>query len=165
MIFITVGTEKFQFDRLMKIVDEAVSTRKIRQEIFAQTGKCNYKPKSFAYKEFIDFNEMALNIKKAEIVVSHAGVGSVILSLSLGKIPIIFPRRYDLGEHLDNHQMEFAKKIEAIQKAVVAYNGDEMIYKINNYYKILADLKPKSENTKDKLVAYLRELCGSIEKV
>ncbi len=159
MIFVTVGTEKFQFDRLIRTIDEAVAGSRIGSDVFAQIGCCKYRPKSIAYKEFIGFENMVENIKKADIVVCHAGVGSTILSLDLDKVPIIFPRKHELGEHLDDHQMEFAKKVEAMQKAIVAYSVDELIYKINNYGKILAGLKPKTEKSKQGLINYLKKIC------
>jgi len=161
MIFATVGTEKFQFDRLIRVIDEAVIGGRVGNDVFAQVGCCQYRPRSIAYKEFISFGNMVENIKKADIVVCHAGVGSTILSLNLGKVPIIFPRKHELGEHLDNHQMEFAKKMESTQKTIVAYNEEDLIFKINDYHKILAGLNPKTENSKQDLINYLKKICNT----
>ena len=159
MIFISVGTEKFPFDRLVRAMDEARIHLQIKQEVFAQIGPTAYLPKSFPCEKFFDFDQMMTRIKEADIVVTHAGVGSTILSLNLGKIPIIFPRRSDLGEHLDDHQIEFAKKMEGINRVIVAYDEVQLIEKINNYHKILRTLKPALGNSKDRLVNYLRQFC------
>jgi UDP-N-acetylglucosamine transferase subunit ALG13 len=155
MIFVTVGMEKFPFNRFIKSLDDAVINHKIKGEVFAQIGNSLYKPRALRYKRIISFNEMKDNISKSDIVISHAGAGSYILSLSLNKMPIIFPRRYDLGEHLDNHQIEFARRMEAVGKAIVAYDTHELIEKINNYHSILASLKPSLDDSKNRLVAYL----------
>ncbi|NQT95284.1 MAG: glycosyl transferase family 28 [Candidatus Omnitrophica bacterium] len=162
MIFLTVGTENFQLDRLIECIDKAVAEERLTDKVFAQTGSCRYRPKHFPYKEFIGFNEMSQHMKEADIVVSHAGVGSVILSLSLGKIPIVFPRRFKLGEHVDDHQLEFAKRIETTNKVIVAYDEEALIDKINNHNLLISGLKTYNREEKDKLIAYLKNICAGI---
>ena len=161
MIFLTVGTEKFPLDRLLKAVDEAVGNKKIDQAVFGQIGKSGYKPQWFSYKEFFEFAQMKKFIQEAEIVVSHAGIGSTLLCLNLEKIPILFPRRLDFGEHLDNHQVEFAKKIEAVGKVLVAYDEKDLMHKILNYQKLVSQLKLQSVDvSRDGLINHLKEICA-----
>jgi len=161
MIFITVGTEKFPFDRLLKAVDEALKNKKIQEEIFAQIGNSNYRPQLFLYKEYIDFDEMVKFINQSDIVVGHAGIGTTLLCLNLGKIPILFPRNATLGEHLDNHQIEFARRMDMLNKVLVAYTEKELIYKIKNYKNIVAQLKPSLVgSSKNGLINYLRNICN-----
>jgi len=159
MIFITVGTERFQFDRIIKIIDEAVVTKKMEGEVFGQIGSCAYKPKSFSYKEFISFDEMICNIKRADIVISHAGVGSLLLCANFGKIPILFPRKSALSEHVDDHQEEFAKKMDALGKALIARSAEDLIFDIINYNDLTRKKKvlPSGQN-KERLVKYLNSL-------
>lgn len=159
MIFVTVGTEKFPFDRLLTAIEEYVDKEKIKEEVFAQTGNSNYKPKSYNYKEFIGFNEVVNYIKRADIIISHAGIGSTLLCLNLGKVPIIFPRKFIFKEHLDNHQIEFAKKMESIGRVIVAYDPENLIGKINNYYEIVKNLESiLSQDNKEKLIKYLKKI-------
>ncbi|MEW6102050.1 MAG: glycosyltransferase [Candidatus Omnitrophota bacterium] len=162
MIFVTVGTEKFPFDRLLKALDEAAVSGRLCNDIFAQTGSSNYKPKSFAFRDFLDFNEMVENIKRADIVIAHAGVGSTLLTLSLGKVPVIFPRQRKFREHVDDHQLEFAKKMDETGKVIVAYGPEELIEKINNYNKLLSGLKRGPSEGKAKLVEYLIRFCENL---
>ena len=156
MIFVTVGTERFPFDRLIKAIDDAVRGGRIEGDIFAQTGRCTYKPLSFSFKDFISFQDVAKYISQADIVVSHAGVGSTLLPLTMNKIPILFPRKHFLGEHLDNHQVEFSKQIEKTGKVIVAHDEAQLIEKINNYHKIVATLKPNLRSSRVELVNYLK---------
>ncbi len=162
MIFVTVGTEKFPFDRLLKTLDEGKGLGLIEQEIFAQTGSGLYEPKYFQYQSMISFKKMICMINQAKIVVSHAGVGSTILCLSLGKIPIIISRRSELGEHVDNHQVEFAERMDDIGNVIVANNGD-LIEKINNYKEIISDLQPRRKSSRDSLILYLKDYISSLE--
>lgn len=160
MIFVTVGTEKFPFDRLLKAIDKGIENRQINEEVFAQIGNSKYDPQFFKYKNFLSFDEMIRAIQKSSIVIPHAGIGSVFLSLNLGKVPIIFPRFVHLGEHLDNHQVEFAKEMEKEGKVLAAYDEKDLIYKIKNYSDLISQLKSfKGYSNKDSLVNYLREIC------
>lgn len=162
MIFVTVGTEKFPFDRLLQTLEEALRSGGIKEELFAQTGSCRFKPSVFPSKDFIRFDEMRDYIIKADIIVAHAGVGTALLCLTLGKIPILVPRRAKLGEHLDDHQLEFAAKMEVSRAAIVAYTCEELIQKILGYRDLAAKLNSsrslRSENKK--LTDYLTQLCS-----
>lgn len=159
MIFITVGTEKFPFDRLLRAIEEAVRRGQIKDEVFAQIGNCCYEPVLFKWQRFIDFDQQAELIKKSDIVVSHAGEGSVFLCLSLGKVPVFFPRQAAFKEHLDNHQMEFAKKMASRGKVLAAFNEEELIEKIKNYKALAGQLSPLQDDAgRKKLIAYLRQI-------
>jgi len=160
MIFVSVGSEKFPFDRLLKCMDSAVKDQAIDQPVFAQIGHSQYKPHSMDYRDFIAFQEMKDYIQKADIVVLHAGIGSTLLSLQLGKVPILFPRDASLKEHLDDHQMEFVKAMGSMNKTLVAYTADELIDKITHYEKYVEELKRNSDPSKKEssLTGYLNKI-------
>jgi UDP-N-acetylglucosamine transferase subunit ALG13 len=107
MIFVTVGTERFAFERLLKAIDNGIRDKEITDDVFAQIGTSSYIPEFYEHRRFLSFGQMTENINKADIVVTHAGVGSTLLCLTLGNIPILFPRLQAKGEHLDDHQIEF----------------------------------------------------------
>ncbi len=159
MIFVSVGSTHFPFDRLIKCIDSAVENKSINRKVFAQIGSSNYIPKYIAYKKYLSFHEMTNYITKSTITVIHAGVGSVLLSLKLGKIPVLYPRLSGNGELVDNHQMEFAKKIQVINKVIVAYDEKELINAIRNYHSLVDEIKNKKSANYDnlKLDKYLIE--------
>ena len=144
MIFVTVGTEKFSFHRMIKVLDEAAASGLIKDELFGQVGTTSYAPEHFRFKAFLSFEQMVDKIKQAKIVIAHAGVGTSLLSLSLGKTPIIFPRRREFGEHLDDHQVEFAKKMDSAGRLIIAYDEKELIEKIISYPSFIKDARPAS---------------------
>ncbi|KPJ65844.1 MAG: hypothetical protein AMJ43_09860 [Coxiella sp. DG_40] len=157
MIFVTVGTEKFQFDRLLKAIDHGIKACEIKESVFAQTGSSKHVPKLFKYCGFLPFNKMIEFIKKADIVVTHAGVGSTLLCLSLGKIPVAFPRLVRMGEHLDNHQLEFARRMETDKKILAAYDERELLNKIKNYKRLISALANQNlSSSKNNLVHFLK---------
>ena len=102
MIFITLGSQKFQFDRLLEAVDELQTD----EEIFAQIGYSDYKPKNYKYKEFLDRDEFGKVMDKADIVITHGGTGAIIGAVKKGKKVIAVPRLKKYGEHVDDHQIQ-----------------------------------------------------------
>jgi len=159
MIFLTVGTEKFPFNRLIKALDDAVLQGRVKDKVFAQTGSSGYLPTSFPYIKFMSFNDMKTNIERSEIIVSHAGVGTTILALSMGKVPIIFPRKRCFGEHLDDHQLEFAAKMSAAGKVIVAESEEDLIKKVIGYKTFLPMTSRLSGKNKNSLMDSLRDIC------
>lgn len=159
MIFLTVGTsEKFPFDRLIQAIDNGIKTGQITQPVFGQIGKTSYCP-SFDHKPFIPISEMIDNTRNADIVIAHAGVGSTLLALSLGKIPIIFPRIAKLGENLDDHQTEFTQEMEKQGIVLMAYNEEELFEKIKNYSLLTTELKSKNTiSDKTQLISFLKHI-------
>ena len=88
MILVTLGTQKFQFNRLLKKIDEMIESGLIKEEVIAQTGFSTYIPKNYEYKDFFDKDEFKNIIEKTDIVITHSGVGTIIKSLGFNK-PVI----------------------------------------------------------------------------
>jgi UDP-N-acetylglucosamine transferase subunit ALG13 len=110
MIFVTVGNDFRSFDRLLKKMDEVAPL--IPNEIVMQRGYSRYLPKNTKYFNFVSMNIAIEYIQKSELVVSHAGIGTIILCKEYGIPILIFPRRKGYGEHMNDHQMEIAKALE-----------------------------------------------------
>ena len=106
MIFITLGSQKFQFNRLLKAVDEQVANGKINDEIFAQIGASEYRPKNFKFKDFLNRDEFNNWQSKCDIVIAHGGTGAIIGAVKKGKKVIAVPRLKKYGEHVDDHQLQ-----------------------------------------------------------
>ena len=114
MIFITLGSQKFQFNRLLKAVDEQVASGKIKDEIFAQIGASDYKPHSFNYKDFLNRDEFTELQGRAEIEITHGGTGAIIGAVKKGKKVIAVPRLKKYGEHVDDHQLQLIEQFKEL---------------------------------------------------
>jgi UDP-N-acetylglucosamine transferase subunit ALG13 len=112
MIFVTLGSQKFQFNRLLKAVDELVKNGTITEEVFAQTGYSDYEPQNYSFKQFLDREEFAEWEAKADIVITHGGTGAIIGAVKKGKKVIAVPRRAKYCEHVDDHQMQLIEQFE-----------------------------------------------------
>jgi UDP-N-acetylglucosamine transferase subunit ALG13 len=109
MIFVSVGTHEDPFDRLLRSFDELELT----DELVVQHGPSEVRVNGAAQFEYLPFDEVVAHVRRARAVVMHAGVGSIMISLAHGKRPIVMPRRHRLGEHVDDHQLELARRLEA----------------------------------------------------
>lgn len=159
MIFVMVGLEKFCFKRLLQTIDNAILEEKIPHKVFAQIGRSTYTPVNYEYKRFIDFVNLVELIRKSRIVVTHAGVGSTLLCFNFNKIPIIFPRFSSMKEHVDDHQVEFANKLDQEKFVLVSYSTEDLIYKINNYQNEIKAINPyRSSGCVPGLVSYLQSI-------
>lgn len=112
MIFVCLGTQIFQFDRLTKKLDELVEQGIVTDEIFAQIGAGEYLPKNYEYKKFIDKEEFESYQDKADLVISHGGTGALIGASKKGKNIIAVPRLAKFGEHVDDHQLQVVRVLE-----------------------------------------------------
>lgn len=106
LIFVTVGSRNYPFDRLFRKLDELYENGILTEKIFAQTGTSTYKPKHYEYKDFISQDEFLARIKEADIVVSHGASGSIMKALNAGKKVIAVTRLEKYGEHINDHQIQ-----------------------------------------------------------
>ena len=102
MIFITVGTQA-PFDRLIKLIDEWAKGQDIK--CFAQIANSKYKPKNIEFKTFLTEQEFTAVFEKATLIISHAGMGTIISSLRENKVILTLPRLAKFKEHRNNHQI------------------------------------------------------------
>lgn len=114
MIFVTVGTHEQQFNRLIKKVDELKRKGLIKEKVFMQIGFSDYTPKYCEYKSLISYDEMIKYLNEARIIIVHGGPASFMKVLNVGKVPLVVPRKKIYGEHVNDHQLNFAREVKRI---------------------------------------------------
>ena len=119
MIFVTVGTHEQPFDRLVRCVDELKASGVITEEVIIQTGYTDYEPQHCTWSKLLPYSDMEKYVNEARIVVTHGGPSSFIMPLQVGKTPVVVPRQEQYGEHVNDHQLLFAKEVEARQKSIL----------------------------------------------
>jgi UDP-N-acetylglucosamine transferase subunit ALG13 len=128
MMFVTVGTQ-LPFDRLIKCIDRWAGSS-FAGEVVAQIGPARWKPSHLQWVEFVGPEEFRRYVETADAVVSHAGMGSIITALELGKPILVMPRRADLGEHRNDHQMATARRFHEQGRIEVAFDETELLDKL-----------------------------------
>lgn len=127
MIFLVLGTQKFQLNRLLIEVDRQIENGSITEEVVAQIGNSDYKPLNYKYYQFLDKEVFDDYIDKASIIIAHSGIGTIITALQAGKPVIVFPRLKKYGEHIDNHQLDIAKAFEKKKYVLCCHEQDSLI--------------------------------------
>ena len=130
MIFVILGTQKFQLNRLLELMDEYVELGKINEEIYAQIGHSTYIPKHYKYERFLDKEKFDQTVEKADLIVTHSGVASIIVALNAKKPVIVYPRLSKYGEHIDNHQCEIADAFSEKNLVMCCYDDDDLYEKM-----------------------------------
>lgn len=145
MIFVTVGTHEQQFNRLIEELDRLKGDGVIEDDVFIQTGFSNYEPKNCKWMRLIPYKEMNKKVLDARIVITHGGPASFIAPLQIGKIPIVVPRQVKFEEHINDHQLEFAKNVEERNKNIIpVYDIKDLKDRIVNYDKIVENIDKKN---------------------
>jgi UDP-N-acetylglucosamine transferase subunit ALG13 len=125
MIFLTVGTQ-FPFDRLVKAVDNAFDEGSVDEEVFAQVGETSYKPRNFELVAFLEKNVFDRYLKKASALISHAGIGTILMALEHEKPLLVMPRLKKYGEVVNNHQVALTRKFGELGHVLVAYDVEDL---------------------------------------
>lgn len=107
MIFVSVGTHEVPFDRLLRALEAFPDD----EELIVQYGTSSVRPSRATCMDFVPFETLRDLVQRADTVITHAGVGSIIVTLGEGKIPIVVPRLHKLGEHVDDHQLSLATRL------------------------------------------------------
>jgi UDP-N-acetylglucosamine transferase subunit ALG13 len=112
VIFATVGTHEQPMDRLLRALDTLPpGTVSEDEPIVVQRGWCTYVAQRCVTTKLLPFDEVQRHMREARIVITHGGPASIMQALSHGKVPIVVPRQAAHGEHVDDHQILFARRI------------------------------------------------------
>jgi UDP-N-acetylglucosamine transferase subunit ALG13 len=126
LVFVSVGTDYHPFDRLSRWIDawlERGGSGSAR--CFVQTGTSAV-PRLAEHRQYLGHAEMEAMMRQAAVVVCHGGPGTIMLASTLGKRPIVVPRRKRYGEHVDDHQCSFTERIAAEGAIVLAGSEEEL---------------------------------------
>ena len=126
MIFVMLGTQNNSFHRLLEKIDELVKKGKIKDEVIVQAGYTKYKSENMKIFDLILRDKIEEYQKKADFIITHGGVGSIISSLKLGKKVIAVPRMHEYHEHVNNHQTEIVELFQAKGYIIGIKSVDEL---------------------------------------
>lgn len=156
MIFVVIGTSSWNFDRLIKALDEIAPS--LDEKVIMQIGNSNYVPVNSEYFRFRSKEEVDKIYKNADIIVCHAGIGSILSTAKYKKDLIIVPRRRKYGELLDDHQAEIARKLEK--------RGIIIVWDVKDLETIIRQMKKTkmyAREEREKLVSSLKRYLSNIK--
>jgi UDP-N-acetylglucosamine transferase subunit ALG13 len=164
MIFVTVGNHYQGFDRLIKKADEIAS--RTSYDVVVQIGYSPYRPQYAKYFDFVPMNEAIKYIQMSELVISHAGMGTIILCKEYGIPLIIVPRRKIYGEHGTDHQVEIAKAIEERKDdhIFIVYEEDQLELQIAKVFTRKLKPAPRENEGRANLIKTIKEFVEKNER-
>jgi len=151
-VFGTIGST-YPLDRMTKALDELAKNKKY--DVFVQTGKGGYSPIKAKFAQMLEYGQFVKRLNWADVIVSHAGAGSIIDLIGLGKPIILFPRLKKFGEAVDDHQLEICKAFKEKYNLEYTINQNELIELIKKAKKSI-----KSKENKV-LVNKIKEIINS----
>jgi len=128
MIFVTTGTQE-PFDRLVKVADD-IAALLPGVNFKVQAFKSQYEPSNIEIITFMTPVEFEENLKNARLIISHAGMGTIISALVSQKPIIVMPRLLKFKEHRNEHQLATARKLDELKYIDVAYDEKELMEKV-----------------------------------
>lgn len=124
MIFVTVGTD-LPFDRMVKVIDQWARENE-RRDVFAQIGEGAWEPEFIEFSHFLEPPEFKRRFNEASLIISHAGMGTILSALLHTKPILVMPKLASLGEHRNEHQSATAKRMRDQCNVNVAFDEDEL---------------------------------------
>jgi UDP-N-acetylglucosamine transferase subunit ALG13 len=161
MIFVTVGTNEAKFDRLLDWVARAG----IEEELLIQHGHSS--PIGSPHARLVDFfsyEQMVENMDAARVVITHAGVGSVLVALANGKRPVVVPRLKALAEAVDDHQLQLGHRFGE-SGLVTLVQAPEDLKAALEHVTERAAVRPSSSSLAADLRDFLQETIGATRTV
>lgn len=159
MIFVTVGTHEQPFNRLVQEIDNLKRDGIITEDVIIQTGYSTYEPKYCQWDKLIPYKQMIKNVEDARIVITHGGPASFIMPLQIGKTPIVVPRQKKFDEHVNDHQLEFARNVaERMGTIIPVEDVNKLGEVIKNYDTIVA-------NMNNKILSNNKVFCDDLEEI
>lgn len=159
MIFVTLGTQDKPFARLIKAVEKQVELGNITDEVIVQSGCTDYKSDKLKIINYMKIDEFNSYLKQADVIITHAGVGTIIQALENNKKIIAAARKEEFGEHVSNHQQQL---LESFSNAGYILPLDDFD-KLNEVLEKVKNFEPKkfvgnNENFIFKLINEINEL-------
>ena len=138
MILVLLGTQNNSFHRLLKEVEKNIENKNINEEVIVQIGYTKYETEKMKIFQTLPKEELGELIKKANYIISHGGVGSMITSNQEGKKVIAVPRQKKYQEHVHDHQKATVEEFK--QKGYVI--GIEEVEELEEAIKKLEEFEP-----------------------
>ncbi len=159
MILVMLGTQNNSFKRLLKELDKLKENKVIREKIIVQAGYTKYKSDNLEIFDFIDKDTLDKYQSKADLIITHGGVGSIVSSIIKDKKVIAVPRLKEHNEHVNNHQLDIVESFSNNEYII----GIKDVKELEEAYKKVKDFKPKKytpNNSKIiKIVEDFIEMC------
>ena len=139
MILVLLGTQNNSFHRLLEEVQKNIDNGKIKEDVVVQKGYTKFESKDMTMYNQVPLDEMRQLIEKADLVITHGGVGSIVSSIEKNKKVIAVPRLKKYKEHVNDHQLDIIRIFNQLEH-IIGLNGVE---ELEEALKKVKEFEPK----------------------
>ena len=176
MVLVMLGTQNNSFHRLLEEVQKCIDKKVINEEVIVQAGSTKFKSDDMKIFKLMPAEELNKYIQKANFVITHGGVGSIVTCLKMGKKVIAVPRLHKYGEHVNDHQLQIietfdgqgfikgVKDVSELEETIKQLTDFEPQKFVSNTENIIKIIDNYIENNKKILFAAHSLEVGGIEK-
>lgn len=136
MVLVLLGTQNNNFIRLLQAIQDNIDNKVIDEKVIVQSGFTEFDSKDMEIFNLIDKEQLSKLQDEADLIITHGGVGSIVSSLKKGKKVIVVPRLKKYGEHVNNHQLQIARRFEQegyVKHVINLKNLGKVINSIQNF--------------------------------
>jgi len=112
LIFVTLGTQDKDFSRLLKIVEDEIKNKNIKEEVIVQSGHTKYESEHMKIFDYVSSKDFEKYVKECNTLITHGGVGSIMSGIKNNKKVIACPRLAKYKEHTNDHQLDIVREFE-----------------------------------------------------
>ncbi len=159
MIFVTLGTQDKPFSRLLEQIEQEIKKGNIKEQVIVQGGCTKFDTKNMTIFDQIEHEKFIEYIKQSDLIITHAGVGSIIDGLKFNKKIIAVPRLAKYGEAANDHQIQLVENF-ANEGYIIGVND---LNELDKGLKKVKKFKPRTyisnnQNFVDKLIDYIENI-------
>ena len=136
MILVLLGTQNNSFHRLLEEIQRNIDNGNIKEEVVVQKGYTKFESKNMTLYNQLPLDQIKKLTQKANLIITHGGVGSIINSIENNKKVIAVPRLKKYNEHVNNHQLDIIKSFNDMEY-IIGLNGveelEEALKKVKNF--------------------------------
>jgi UDP-N-acetylglucosamine transferase subunit ALG13 len=159
MILLTIGTQ-LPFDRLVQTIDEIAL--ELKEDVFGQVGNGRYEPRNFSFCRHMEPSEFEAKFLSARVIVSHAGIGSILTARKHKKPIVLFPRRTAFGEHRNDHQLATCAQLRDVDGVYVAEDAQELTSILSNLDSLRAVVQNHQSENIARMTGAIRSFLSEI---
>lgn len=139
MILVLLGTQNNSFHRLLEEIEKNIDSGNIKEEVVVQKGYTKFESKNMTMYTQLPVDELKKLIDKADLIITHGGVGSIITAIEESKRVIAVPRLKKYKEHVNDHQLDIIKSFDDAGYII----GLDSVEKLGEALKKVKDFEPK----------------------
>ena len=161
MILVLLGTQNNSFHRLLEKMDELIEKNVIQEKVIVQAGHTKYESKNMKIFSLIPQEELEKYQEKADLIITHGGVGSIVSSIKLGKKVIAIPRLHKYQEHVNDHQKQIVESFSKKRYIIGINDVEELEEAIHKAYEFVPN-KYETKEGENRIIKIIEKFIENI---